>query len=90
MNIKGVSLGTLAPLLIEAAKQILDAVVPGDELSDDQKKGIMTGYSMANIWLKDLAAVTPNQVDDQAVESFIALCEDTAQEGGFVLPVFSS
>jgi len=80
-------LETLAPLLITAAKQILDAVIPGDKLSDDQVSGIVVGYVAAKRFLVKVVANSTNTYDDEALEAFFVLAEDTLTEAGEEIPV---
>ena len=80
-------LETLAPLLISAAKQVIDAIVKGDELSLDQINGIKVGYVAAKLYLPKVVADTANTYDDEGLETFLALAEDTLAEAGEAVPV---
>ncbi|KKN73959.1 hypothetical protein LCGC14_0395240 [marine sediment metagenome] len=80
------SLSLLAPVFIRGAKSAIDARVKGEELSEDQVKGIQSGYALAKVWLRDVVEDTDNNYDDRGLELFFETCEDTAEEGGFQLP----
>ena len=76
----------LAPLLISAAKQIIDALVPGDKLTSDAIKGIKTGYVAAKLWLPKVVNDSANTYDNEGLEMFLSLCEDTLTEAGEPVP----
>ena len=80
------SLGLLAPVFIRGAKSAIDARVKGEELSEDQVKGIQSGYAIAKVWLRDIVMDTDNTYDDKVLIMFFESCEDAASEGGFQLP----
>ena len=80
-------LETLAPLLISAAEQILDAIVKGESLSLDQINGLKVGYVAAKLYLPKVVANTKTTYDDEALETFLALVEDTLAEAGEDIPV---
>lgn len=86
MSIFTSTLSLLAPILIRGAKSAIDAAVKGEELSEDQVKGIQSGYAMGKIWLRDVVADTANTYDDAGLKLFFESCEDVAEEGGFQLP----
>lgn len=87
MGIWTTTLGLLAPVIIKGAKAAIDSYVKGEELSEDQVKGIQSGYAMGKIWLRGVVEDTDNTYDDAALKAFFESCEDTAREGVFVLPV---
>lgn len=76
----------LLPLLIEAAKAIIDKAIVGEKLKEAEIKTIQTAYVAAKVWLQDVVTDTVNTYDDAALEAFLELCEDTANEGNFKLP----
>ncbi len=86
MSVFTSTLSLLTPILIRGAKAAIDSAVKGEELSEDQVKGIQSGYVMAKIWLRDVVADTDNTYDDAGLEVFFTSCEDTAKEGDFDLP----
>jgi hypothetical protein len=83
----GVSLEWLIKLLMQLLGQVLDQIIPGEKLSKDQKKAIRTLYYLGDEWGDDFVATTPTDLDNEALEKIKTTCEDTADEGGFVLPV---
>ena len=86
MSIFSAALPMLVPLVIRGAKSALDSYVDGEDLSEDQVKGIKSGYAMGKIWLIDVVADTDNTYDDAGLAAFFESCEDVAGEGGFDLP----
>ncbi len=82
----GVSLDWLIKLLMQLLGQVLDQLVPGDKLSKDQKKAVRTLYYLGDEWGDDFVAITPTDLDNEALEKIKATCEDTADEGQFELP----
>ena len=86
MSLFTTTLGMLSPIIIRAAKSAIDAAVKGENLSEDQVKGIQSGYCMGKIWLRDVVADTDNTYDDDGLKLFFESCEDVAKEGEFVLP----
>ena len=86
MSILSAALPMLVPLVIRGAKSAIDSFVKGEEMSEDQVKGIQSGYVMGKIWLRDVVADTDNTYDDDGLKLFFESCEDTAREGEFVLP----
>jgi len=78
---------SLAPLVIASAKQILDALVPGDKISDDAIKAIKAGYCLSIIYLNDVVTKTPNKLDDTVLDEFQKLAVDTLTEAGESVPV---
>lgn len=77
----------LIKLLMDLLAQVVDKLVPGEELSNDQKRGIRTFYFLGWEWGKDAVESTDTELDDEGLEKLLAACEDTANEGGFTLPV---
>ena len=71
---------------IDIAQTILDKYVKGEKLNDREIKIVQEGYISARIWLKDLVEQSKTNTDDKGYKTFMALCEDTAQEGGWPLP----
>lgn len=86
MSILSMALPMLVPLVIRGAKSAIDSYVKGEELSEDQVKGIQSGYVMGKIWLRDVVADTDNTYDDAGLQAFFESCEDAAGEGEFLLP----
>lgn len=86
MSILSAALPMLVPLVIRGARSAIDSYVDGEGLSEDQVKGIQSGYCMAKIWLRDVVADTDNTYDDEGLKLFFESCEDTAKEGEFTLP----
>jgi len=88
LNILGITLQVdwLVKMLMQLLVQVLDKIVAGENLSDDQKRGVRTYYFLGNEWGKKAVADTDNELDDEVLASTLELCEDTAQEGGFDLP----
>jgi len=82
----GVSLDWLIKLLMQLLRQVLDQVLPGEALTKDLKKAVRTLYYLADEWGDDFVASTPNDLDDQALAEVKGTCEDTANEGSFILP----
>ena len=82
----GVSLDWLIKLLMQLLRQVLDQVIPGEALTKDLKKAVRTLYYLADEWGDDFVASTPNDLDDQALAEVKGACEDTANEGAFMLP----
>lgn len=82
----GVSLDWLIKLLMQLLGQVLDQLVPGDKLSKDQKKAVRTLYYLGDEWGDDFVAITPTDLDNEALEKIKVTCEDTADEGQFELP----
>ena len=75
----------LIPIIIEAAKAIIDGLVDGAKLNDWQQRVVKSAYFEVNNWY-DLIVTDPlNTYTDEALDAFLALCEDTAQEGQFDL-----
>ena len=81
------NLELLFPIIIEVAKKALDALVKGEDVGTDGVRGIQTAYIAAKIWGPNLVASTATTIDDQGLAAFLELCEGTADEGGFTLPV---
>lgn len=83
----GISLEWLIKLLMQLLRQVLDQLIPGEALSNDQKKAVRTAYYLADEWGDDFVESTPTDLDNEALEDLKSTCEDTANEGKFVLPV---
>lgn len=73
-------------IVIDALKNILDGFVKGENLSTDQKKVTRTLYYLGEEWGRDLVDDTETPYDNKALENTMQLCEDTAEEGKFLLP----
>ena len=86
MSILTSSLSLLVPMVIRIVRGTIDNYVKGEELTPDAIKGIQTGYCLAKLWLQDVVDSTDNTYDDESLKLFFQTCEDTADEGGFVLP----
>lgn len=83
----GISLEWLIKLLMQLLGQVLDQIIPGETLSTDQKKAVRTAYYLADEWGDDFVLKTPTDLDNEGLAKLKSTCEDTANEGGFVLPV---
>ena len=83
-------LGLFLPFAMEGAKQVIDAAVDGAKLNRTGQKVVQSAYSLATIIGEDAVASTETKVDDQALDQFKLLCEDTAKEGNFPLPALSN
>jgi|GEM_PF-2763505 len=76
------------PILIQAAEQLLDKLVPGERLTELARKIVRSAYFESKNWAAEAAANSKTTVDDAVLLSFWRQCEDAAEEGGFELPVF--
>lgn len=83
----GVNLDWLIKLLMQLLGQVLDQIIPGADLSKDQKKAVRTLYYLGDEWGDDFVASTPTDLDNEALAKIKETCEDTASEGKFELPV---
>lgn len=81
------NLELIVPFLIETAKQLCDSIVKGENVGTDGIKGIQSAYVLAKIWAESVVKSTVTTIDDNTLKAFFVLCEDTASEGNFVLPV---
>ena len=82
----GVSLDWLIKLLMQLLRQVLDQVIPGEALTKDLKKAVRTLYYLADEWGEEFVASTPTDLDNQALDEVMGVCQDTANEGSFILP----
>lgn len=80
------SLGLIFPLILKSANSMLDSGVNGASLNHDQRKLLYTAYVVASVWGPDIVESTDNTYDDDALDSFLSLIEDTADEGSITLP----
>lgn len=81
---KGLEL--LLPLIIEAAKQVIDGIVNGAEVTPDAKRAIFSAWVETHVWAARAVASTETPYDNLALEAFWELCLDTLKEAGFELP----
>jgi len=79
----------MLPILITGISPILDGVIKGERLNSTQQKMVQQIYSAALIWGEDAVNNTETDLDNQGLEAFKALCEDTAKEGDFPLLVLA-
>ena len=77
----------LIDFLISAAKPVIDKLVAGETLEPREIKIVQQAYISTKIWLKELVENSETTRDDKFYHAFIELCEDTAAEGGWPLPV---
>lgn len=77
----------LAPLLINAAERILDELVEGDKLTKDVVKGLKIGYVAGKLYLQEIVDNTETDLDNDGLESFFTIVEDTLKEAGEAVPV---
>src|SRR4030065_2683943 len=89
IKILGFNLDWLIKMLIQLLAQIIDQLVPGAELTRNQKKAVRLTSYLGQDWGKDAVADTETDLDDEALETAMAQCRDAAAEGGFTLPIFT-
>ena len=77
----------LLPILIKAAKEVIDLFVKGEELNDEMRGVVRMGYAAAVEFRDNIVKDPDNTLTDEAIDEFKALCEDTAEEGGFSLVI---
>ena len=77
----------LIDFLISTAMALLDKAVAGETLEKREIKIVQQAYVSTKIWLKELVENSETKRDDKFYNAFIELCEDTAAEGGWPLPV---
>jgi hypothetical protein len=77
----------LAPLLINAAERILDELVEGEKLTKDVVKGLKIGYVAGKLYLQEIVDNTETDLDNDGLESFFTIVEDTLKEAGEAVPV---
>jgi hypothetical protein len=70
----------LLPMLINLVTTAIDALIPGENLSVDQVKAVKSAYELAKIWGPAYVASTTNTMDDEGLQAFLKLCEDTLAE----------
>jgi hypothetical protein len=75
----------LIPIIIEAAKAIIDGLVDGAKLNDWQQRVVRSAYFEVQNWYDLIIDDDLNTYTKAALDAFLALCEDTAQEGQFDL-----
>lgn len=83
------NLDLLFPFLMKAAEKVIDTAIDGQHLNMDQQGAVQMGYAAAVTFGDRYVKRTENTMDDQALATFKKLCEDTAEEGNFPLPVLS-
>jgi len=88
MKILGFDINLL-PIFLRAAKEVIDLFVKGEELNDEMRGLIRMGYAAAIEFKDNIVKDPDNTWTDEAIEEFKALCEDTAEEGGFSLVIGS-
>lgn len=76
---------TLLPILFEAAKAALDAVVKGEEINEDFVSLIRVAHVAALEYQDEISELPNTTWPQEALEDFIAFCEDTADEGKWPL-----
>jgi len=76
---------TLLPVLLEAAKAALDAVVNGKEINEDFVSVIRIAYVAALEYYDEIAELPNTTWPKDALDDFIGFCEDTAAEGEWAL-----
>ena len=76
----------LLPLLIRGAQTIIDGVIDGSHLNTTGQKIVQGAYGLAVIAGDEAVRATETTLDDQGLDAFKSLCEDTAKEGQFPLP----
>ena len=89
IKILGFNLDWLIKMLIQLLAQIIDQLVPGAELTRNQKKAVRLTSYLGQDWGKDAVEDTETDLDDEALATAMAQCEDAAAEGGFKLPIFA-
>jgi ATP:corrinoid adenosyltransferase len=80
-------LGMILPILITAAKAIIDNFVKGEELNDDQRRLLVTVWVESHLWLNNIVDDTTNEYDNAALSALWEAIQQTANEAGFELPV---
>lgn len=75
----------IANTAIDMAKRVIDEQVAGEVLDERAQKIVRSGYFEAKNWLREIVKQSETKIDDKGLETFLALCKDTANEGGFSL-----
>jgi hypothetical protein len=75
------------PILIKAAKAVLDAVIDGAELNDWQRGLVRWAYWGVKEFYDNIVYDPDNTYTDEILDAFVELCEDTAEEGGWSLEI---
>jgi len=75
----------LLPILIKAAKEVIDLVLKGEDLNEENRNLVRLAYYGVNLYYDIIVKDPENTYTDEALDEFLALCVDTAQEGGFAL-----
>jgi hypothetical protein len=87
VRILGIPLEWLIKMLIQLLSQVIDAIVPGERLTHNQKKVVRLAFYLGKDWGQDAVDDTETDLDNEALEQMMTACEETAREGGFALPV---
>jgi len=82
-----VSLDWIVKLLLQLLAELIDGFISGESLSRDQKKAVRLTYYLARDWGEDAVKDTETDLDDEGLKILESACVDTANEGGFALPV---
>ena len=79
-------LGMILPIILNAVKAILDSVIKGEELNQDQRKLIYTAWVESKLWARKVVEDSTNPYDDEALQMLWDAMQDIATEAGFTLP----
>jgi hypothetical protein len=80
-------LTNLAPLLINGAERILDELVEGEKLTKGAIKALKLGYVAGKLYLQEIVDNTETDLDNDGLNSFFVIVEDTLKEAGAAVPV---
>lgn len=81
----------LVPKLLEMAAKAADEQIDGANLSEDQINGIQCISIINSTFGYRYAQMTDKtEIDDEVVKKVDWLCLDTAEEGNFKLPEFTT
>jgi len=82
-----VSLNWIVKLLLQLLAELIDGFISGESLSRDQKKAVRLTYYLARDWGEDAVKGAKTDLYDKGLKTLESACVDTANEGGFALPV---
>ena len=77
----------LVKLLVKPLQSVIDGLVEGEQLTEEQRKILYSGYVAVKTWMPDIVADTANTYDDAALEILLKSAEDTMNEAGIIVPV---
>jgi len=80
-------LPTLLPIIIKLGGELGDLLIKGADLNDEMKGTVKVVYYGFHEFRDNIIKDPENPYGNEAIDTLLALCEDTAEEGNFTLDI---